>query len=120
MTERCEKAISLGTLSETGGQYFMFLQTGRRINCHRWEELPITKEVIDRVESLAQEEGQLRLINKCPLFEWEDGKEVKTDDVLNEEDEVYIDEYDVEDVVSKSSNEEEDIMDEQNTRVKKK
>ena len=77
MTERSEKAISLGTQKDSGAHYFMSLRSGKRIKCHRWEELPITQEIIDRVEDLAREENQIKLVNGIPLFEWEDGKEVE-------------------------------------------
>ena len=77
MSERSEKAISLGTQKDSGPHYFMSLRLGKIIKCHRWEELPITQEVVDRVENLAKEEGQIKLTNGMPLFEWEDGQEVE-------------------------------------------
>ena len=76
MTERSEEAISLGTLNDSGAHYFMSLKTGRKIKCHRWEELPITDEVIERVENLAKEEKQIKIDGGMPLFEWEDGNVV--------------------------------------------
>ena len=55
MTERSERAISVGTQKDSGVHYFMSLRSGKR---HRWEELPITQEVVDRVQDLAREENQ--------------------------------------------------------------
>ena len=77
MSERSEKAISLGTLKDSGAHYFMLLKTGKKIKCHRWEELPITQEVVDRVEQLAREENQMKMTNRMPLIEWEDGQEIE-------------------------------------------
>ena len=37
----------------------------------------MTQEVLDRVENLTREEGQVKLIDRMPLFEWEDGKKVE-------------------------------------------
>ena len=74
MTERNEKAISLGTLNDSGAHYFMSLKSGKRIKCHRWEELHITQEVVNRVEDLSSEESQMQMVNGMPLFEWEDGR----------------------------------------------
>ena len=79
MTERSEHAISLGTLNDSGAHYFMSLKTGKKIKCHRWEELPITDDVIKRVEQLGKEQNQIKLIDGFPLFEWEDGKHVEDD-----------------------------------------
>ena len=76
MTERSEKAISLGSLSDTGAHYFISLRTGRKIKCHRWEELPITPEVIHRVEDFDRGEGQMKILNGTPLFEWSDGEQI--------------------------------------------
>ena len=112
MTERCEEAISLGVLNESGSHNFMSLRTGRRIKCHRWEELPITDEVIKRVEDMAQEEGQMKLIDRCPLFEWEDGMEVEDDAEMLSNNEVHIDEYMEQDLEQEASDDDDDVENE--------
>ena len=86
----------------------MSLQSGKKIKCHKWEELPITEEVITRVERLAQDEGQLKLIDRCPLFEWEDGLEVEDDIEMTSENEVHIDEYGDRDFGYESSDDEDE------------
>ena len=70
MTQRSERAISLETLNNSGAHYFMLLKPGKKIKCHRWEELLIPQEAIDRVEDLVKEEEQQRLVNGLPLFKY--------------------------------------------------
>ena len=47
MEQRTVGAISLRPSNNHGSYYFMFLETGKRLNCYQWNELPITTEVID-------------------------------------------------------------------------
>ena len=135
MTERSEQAISLGTLNDSGTHYFMSLKSGKKIKCHRWEELPITKEVIERVEDLAREESQQKLVKGFPLFEWEDGREVEGlyddikehisiedyDDCENEDDSDYAaseaSEADIEDQVQQIEEVEDNVNIERNENV---
>ena len=52
----------------------MSIYSGRRLHSYIWEDLPIDKGVIDRLEQLAREEKQPVLGNNQPLFEWIPGK----------------------------------------------
>ena len=44
--------------NNAGGPYFMSLHVGIRIYACKWEELPIDEHVVDRVESMAEQEKQ--------------------------------------------------------------
>ena len=54
----------------------MSLFTGKRIHSYHWKELAISKEIIERVEYLAEQEGQPLLKDKHPFFEWRPGVEM--------------------------------------------
>ena len=58
--------------NERGGYYFMSLRTGKRLHGFIWNEVPVTEEVIDRVEQLGEEDGQ-PLMENGPIFEWAPG-----------------------------------------------
>ena len=47
----------------------MFLRTGRKLHGFIWTYLPITKEVIARVEELGKEDKQ-PLMENGRIFEW--------------------------------------------------
>lgn len=62
--------------SEQGGWYFMSLDTGRRLHCYQWDQLPIPREVIARVEAIAIEQGH-PLISQNFKYQWSpDGDEI--------------------------------------------
>ena len=50
----------------------MSLKTGHKLYGYHWVELPIGDKVIDRVEQLAEEQGQ-PLMENGPIFEWNPG-----------------------------------------------
>ena len=84
-------AIALNpTGNAQGSYYFMSLATGARISRHQWTEVPITQDVINRVEELAAEQEQ-PIINGELVFEWapnvpiEDPENV--DDAADDDDE---------------------------------
>ena len=55
MTHRTIGAICLGpTGNQQGGHWFMSLTSGSRISRHRWSELPMPREVIDRVNAIGR------------------------------------------------------------------
>ena len=70
--------------NENGFFRFMSLDTGEKINRRKFTELPITEVVIKRVEAIAEREGQPKIKNGCPLFEWEVG--ITIDNDKNQED----------------------------------
>ena len=52
---RTQGAISLGPMgNDKGGYYFMSLRTGKKLKRYSWDELPMPKSVIKRVEKLAK------------------------------------------------------------------
>ena len=58
MNSRTVGAIILRASNEHGSYYFMSLRTCRRLNSSQWTELPITDEVIDRVDNMVKKELQ--------------------------------------------------------------
>ena len=55
-----------------GGYYFMNLSTGARIHRRQWTELPITRDVVDRVHYLADRSHAPEDL----AFAWRDGSEI--------------------------------------------
>ena len=72
-TSRSVGAIALTPSNEQGGYWFMSLKTGHKLHGYKWVELPISDEVIRRVEQLAAEQGQ-PLMENGPIFEWTPGE----------------------------------------------
>ena len=61
MATRTVGAIALRpTGNAQGGFYFMSLESGRKLNRNHWTELPMPKEVIDRVQVIARQTGSDR------------------------------------------------------------
>ena len=84
----------------------MSLYIGKRIHSYHWKELPICKEVIERVEQLAIKEKQPLLFDNHPIFEWSQGNPVETP---NEAQENYITENeDITDTLSSITQENND------------
>ena len=50
----------------------MSLKTGKRIHGYKWVELPITDEVIQRIDDMAVDENQ-PIMETRPIFEWTPG-----------------------------------------------
>ena len=75
-------AISLGPSNDEGGWYFLSLLSGKRITRYTWKALPLPKEVIDRVNTLAQSEG-MPLLQSNDYFEWQPGDPLKPIDDEN-------------------------------------
>ena len=84
MEPRAVPSIALYESNEFDGQYFMSIETGKRIHCRKWEKLPITKEIINTINSMAQKENQPSLLNRVPLFEWAPGLEIDNYDYSDE------------------------------------
>ena len=89
MGARTIGAIALrATGNAQGGHYFLSLTTGRRIHRHRWTELPMPADVIDRVHALARRSRAAIGLT----FGWRDGTEIL--DEANEEYDHAIDDAD--------------------------
>jgi hypothetical protein len=109
MQTRTTGAIALRpTGNAQGGHYFYSLATGRRLNRNHWTELPMPKEVIDRVHTFARRSNA----NRNLLFAWRDGTPIEDDandsddDDYEPEDEEY--DTDSEDDSDDSSQDEDD------------
>ena len=61
-------AIALMPSNKQGRYWFMSLKTRHKLHGYHWVELPISDDVIDRVEQLVQEQGQ-PLMDNGPIFE---------------------------------------------------
>jgi len=55
-----------------GGWYFMSLDTGRRIHRRQWTKLPVSSDVIKRVDELADKENQ-SLVSTNFKYSWDKG-----------------------------------------------
>jgi hypothetical protein len=88
-------AIALSISANENGYYrFMNLNTGKVLARRKFQELPITAEVIRQVEALALAEGQPKIKNGCPIFGWnpEDDIGFVDDDDEDDDDSDYEDE----------------------------
>ena len=68
-----------------GGYFFLSLTTGKVINCMRWTRIPMPKEVIDRVESMAHQEHAGTTL----LFEDRDHNKIIDLDDTDDDDSAY-------------------------------
>jgi hypothetical protein len=76
MDTRAVGAIALRpTGNAQGGYLFFSLVTGRRLNRNSWTQLPMPKDVIDRVHKLARRSKA----NRDLLFAWRDGTPIADD-----------------------------------------
>ena len=87
MKTRAVPGVALSEANEKGGQYFMNLHTGKRIHAFAWKELPVPDWVIEKVEEMAEIEGQPKMTDRTPLFEWAPGVPV-----LDEDENINVDE----------------------------
>ena len=58
----------------------MSLRTGKQIHAKQWTELPVTDEVVQRVEELADAAQIPEMVNGELLFEWAPGNPIVQDD----------------------------------------
>ena len=84
MKRRSVPCIALNPTNNFGGHNFMSLETGRKLHGYKWKELPMDDWVIARVEEIAKKEGQPKLVNKTPLFEWTPGVPTVSNDEIEE------------------------------------
>ena len=62
--------IALYQADENGSWYFMSLETGERLHSNNWIELPISDDIIRRVNEMGLHEGQADMRRGGPIFEW--------------------------------------------------
>ena len=55
----------------------MSLLSEKRIHGCNWDDLPIDENVIERVESLAEEQGKPLMRDRVPNFEWTPGHAIE-------------------------------------------
>ena len=65
--------ISMQPENEWGGHYFMLLATGKQLHTYICTEIPINKQVMQRVDDLATTEKQPDMTKGYPIFEWISG-----------------------------------------------
>ena len=80
---RTVPSIALHRLNNSGGHYFISLHSGRKTHGHDWEELPIDKHVIERVDDLSDSEKQ-PVMNRG-MNKFERAKGTPTNDELEDE-----------------------------------
>ena len=85
MKRRSVPCIALNPTNNFGGYNFMSLESGRKLHGYKWKELPMDDWVIARVEEIAKKEGQPKLVNKTPIFEWTPGVPTDLNDGVDEE-----------------------------------
>ena len=110
MKGRATPAIALRMSNNDGGYYFMSLHTGKRIHGYQWDELPVDKYVIERVEAIAESEEQPIMSKGYPNFEWTPNERI-SDDL----DEDFDSNYPIIDVLSKTDSFEE--LNEENNSI---
>ena len=77
MKSRTTPAIPLKPSNQHGGSFFMSLLSRQKLHAYQWEEIPISKEVIDRVHELAKQENQPLLPRGELIFEWDLGMPIQ-------------------------------------------
>ena len=81
MKSRTIGAIVLGPRNIQGQYNFMSLETGEQRDGRVVTKLPITQEVIDRVEELGLNQGQPFRASKMLQYEWRPGRPIENDDL---------------------------------------
>ena len=110
MKARSVPAVALNPSNQSRGYYFMSLYSGRRIHAYDWDEVPINRDMIDRVDELAIAEKQPKLVDGLPIFKW-NASHIPLDDVnvsdTDVEQEEHADEIDMDDVQEPGENKDE-------------
>ena len=107
MEQRTMGAICLGpTGNQQGGHWFMSLSSGERVTRYRWTELPIPKEVIDRVSAIGRRQGMPSTITYADRHGREIGETIADYQAVEDtdsDDESYEDSYQSDDEDSDGS-----------------
>ena len=73
LEERTTGSISLFPYESIQVSYYFYnLNTGKKIHRRQWIELPMTRDVIVRVETMGRKDGQTEMVrfgdrNDCPI-----------------------------------------------------
>ena len=85
MAPRSVGGILLNMTPNDSGYYeFMNLNTGKLLTRRRFTVLPITQQVVERVEQIAKDQGMKEIKNGCLNFEWNPDEPIE-DEQQNEE-----------------------------------
>ena len=71
MNERSVPCIALSQSNFTGGNFFMSLDTGKRVHGHSWKELPIDDNIIKLVDQWCEKEKQSILIKGNLVYNYD-------------------------------------------------
>lgn len=85
MEPRSVPAIALSESNQSGGHFFMSLQTGKKLHGYKWNILPYDDHVIDRVKELAMSENQPELVKGNVIFGFNMDEMFDEQDIENEE-----------------------------------
>ena len=115
--ERSIEAIALRPANDQNGYYFMSLRTGQRIHSNKWDELPITQHVIDKVHSLSEKENRHAMRDKELTFEWAPGVPIESLAIQEDDIEINQDRNEINDLGIIQEEQEQDIREnEENDR----
>ena len=70
-----------------GSWIFMSLLTGKRIHRYQWDIIPITTDIINRVDALTRDEGQPIVADNFK-YEWYPGMEMEGAKLAEREDKI--------------------------------
>eukprot|EP00557_Chaetoceros_sp_GSL56_P002970 CAMPEP_0176488714 /NCGR_PEP_ID=MMETSP0200_2-20121128/6868_1 /TAXON_ID=947934 /ORGANISM="Chaetoceros sp., Strain GSL56" /LENGTH=957 /DNA_ID=CAMNT_0017885739 /DNA_START=340 /DNA_END=3216 /DNA_ORIENTATION=- len=86
MMQRTIGAIVLGPRRIQGQYNYMSLETGDQIDGRVVAVLPPTEDVIERVETLGQQQKQPYRASRMLQYEWQPGLPIDRDDLMNDDD----------------------------------
>ena len=69
MSARAIPVIALRESNEFGGFYFHSLETGNKFHSKKWDRLPISSQIIDKVHQLSNDDNQPVMNNNLLVFE---------------------------------------------------
>ena len=95
MEPRATPCIALVENKDQDGLYLMSLETGQRFHSRRWEQLPITDSVIDRVNTITK--NQPTMLNNQPISEWSPGLTIDDDELLFDDNDLLSDDSSLDD-----------------------
>ena len=90
MEERSVPSIALSQSNQTGGNFFMSLDTGKRFHSHGWTEAPVDENIIKLVDGFADVERQPLLVKENLMFSHDIALESDFDEVDEQEMETQI------------------------------
>jgi hypothetical protein len=71
--------------NEQGGHWFLSLSTGKRIHRHKWTTLPAPDDAIERINTLARQQGMPRTLTFADRFGFELTNDDDDDDTADDD-----------------------------------